>query len=109
MAFRPHGCGRPDDARCADDRVRPGLDAARFQSGSHASREPAIISGSFRKTRSIALTDLKVITERDARDLLTDVATSHQEAAAQSATPNKHDAVVAIVHRILAAKNGVRD
>jgi hypothetical protein len=57
----------------------------------------------------IALTDLKVITERDARDLLTDVATSHQEAAAQSATPNKHDAVVAIVHRILAAKNGVRD
>ena len=57
----------------------------------------------------IALTDLKVITERDARELLTDVATSHQEAAAQSATPNKHDAVVAIVHRILAAKNGVRD
>ena len=57
----------------------------------------------------IALTDLKVITERDARDLLTDVATSHQEAAAQSATPTKHDAVVAIVHRILAAKNGVRD
>jgi hypothetical protein len=57
----------------------------------------------------IALTDLKVITERDARDLLTDVATSHQEAAAQSATPTKHVAVVDIVNRILAAKNGVRD
>jgi hypothetical protein len=56
----------------------------------------------------IALTDLKVITERDARELLTDVATSHQEAAAQSATPDTHEAVVAIVQRILAAKNGVR-
>jgi hypothetical protein len=28
----------------------------------------------------LALTDLKVISERDARDLLTDVATTHNEA-----------------------------
>jgi hypothetical protein len=56
----------------------------------------------------IALTDLKLISERDARDLLTDVATTHQEAATLSATPGRHEAVVAIVQRILAGKDGVR-
>ena len=56
----------------------------------------------------LALTDLKLISERDARDVLTDVATSHQEAAALSPTPARHEAVVTIVQRILAAKNGVR-
>jgi hypothetical protein len=40
--------------------------------------------------------------------LLTDVVTSHEEAAATSKTPDKHHAVVAIVQRILAGKNGVR-
>jgi hypothetical protein len=57
----------------------------------------------------IALTDLKLISERDARDLLTDVATSHQEAVTSSKTPDKHQAVVAIVQRILAGKDGVRE
>lgn len=56
----------------------------------------------------LALTDLKIITERDARDLLTDVATSHDEAATTSQTPDRHHAVTAIVQRILAGKNGVR-
>ena len=56
----------------------------------------------------LALTERKIISERDARDLLTDVAASHQEAAAHSETPGKHHAVVAIVQRILAGKNGVR-
>ena len=56
----------------------------------------------------LALTDLKIISEQDARDLLTDVATTHNEAAADSQTPEKHQAVVAIVQRILAGKNGVR-
>ena len=56
----------------------------------------------------LALTDLKLISERDARDLLTDVATSHQDAVATSNTPDRHEAVVAIVQRILAGKNGVR-
>jgi hypothetical protein len=56
----------------------------------------------------IAMTDLKIISEQDARDLLTDVATSHQEAGAISKTPARHEAVVAIVQRILAGKNGVR-
>jgi hypothetical protein len=56
----------------------------------------------------LALTDLKIISQRDARDLLTDVATTHNEAAAASQAPEKHQAVVAIVRRILAGANGVR-
>jgi hypothetical protein len=56
----------------------------------------------------IALTEAKVINEQDARDLLTDVVTTHQEAAASSKTPDKHHAVVAIVQRILDGKDGVR-
>jgi hypothetical protein len=56
----------------------------------------------------IALTDLQVISEKDARDLLADVATAHNEAATGSQTPERHQAVVEIVQRILAGKNGMR-
>jgi len=56
----------------------------------------------------LALTDLKIISEQDARDLLTDVATTHTEAATTSTSPANHRAVVGIVQRILAARNGVR-
>ena len=56
----------------------------------------------------IALTELKIISDKDARDLLTDVATSHSEAAPTSTNPATHQAVVEIVQRILAGKNGVR-
>ena len=56
----------------------------------------------------LALTELKILSEKDARDLLTDVATTHNEAATASRTPEKHQAVVEIVQRILAGKNGVR-
>jgi hypothetical protein len=56
----------------------------------------------------LALTDLKIIRETDARDLLTDVATTHSEAAQGSPTPEMHQAVAAIVQRILEGKNGVR-
>jgi len=56
----------------------------------------------------LALTDGKIISEKDARDLLTDVVTSHSEAADGSPTPRKHRAVVEIVQRILDGKNGVR-
>jgi len=56
----------------------------------------------------IALTDLKIIGEKDARDLLADVATTHNEAATASQTPEKHQAVVEIVRRMLGGKNGVR-
>ena len=56
----------------------------------------------------IAMTDLKIISEKDARDLLTDVLTTHSEAAGASLTPDRHQAVVAIIQRILAAKNTLR-
>jgi len=51
----------------------------------------------------LALTDLKVISEQDACDLLTDVATTHSEAPT-TAAPEKHQAVVEIVQRILEAR-----
>ena len=56
----------------------------------------------------LALTDARIISEQDARDVLTDVVSSHEEAATTSTTPNKHHAVVAILQRILAGNNGVR-
>jgi hypothetical protein len=56
----------------------------------------------------LALTDLKIINDKQCRDLLTDVATAHAEAAATSKTPGEHEAVVAIVQRILDGKNGLR-
>ena len=54
----------------------------------------------------LALTDLNIISDKDARDLLGDVATTHTDAAAASSTPEKHEAVVEIVRRILAGENG---
>jgi hypothetical protein len=56
----------------------------------------------------LALTEFKIISEKVACDLLTHVATTHNEAAAASRTPEKHRAVVEIVQRILAGKNGMR-
>ena len=38
----------------------------------------------------LALTDLKVISEAEARDLLTDVVATHTEAANGSKTPQRH-------------------
>jgi hypothetical protein len=51
----------------------------------------------------LPLTDLRIISEQDTRDVLTDVVTSHQKAGVTSATPEKHHAVVAFVQRILLA------
>jgi hypothetical protein len=42
--------------------------------------------------------------EKDARDLLTAVATAHTEAAAGSQSPERHQEVVEIVRRILIGK-----
>jgi hypothetical protein len=56
----------------------------------------------------IALTELKIISEKNTRSLLTDVATKHNEAAFAAQAPERHQAVVEIVKRILAGKNGVR-
>jgi hypothetical protein len=51
---------------------------------------------------------LKVICAQDARELLTDVATAHSDAADASQTPERHRAVAAIMQRILDGKDGVR-
>jgi hypothetical protein len=56
----------------------------------------------------IALTELRIMSAQDARDLLTDVATAHSDAANASQTPDRHRAVAAIVQRILDGKDGVR-
>jgi hypothetical protein len=50
----------------------------------------------------IALTELKILSEQDARDLFADVATSHTNAALAAQGPGK------AVQRILAGKDGVR-
>jgi hypothetical protein len=55
----------------------------------------------------IALRELKVISEQETRDLLTDVAAAHNEADRTARAPEKHQAVVDIVQRILAGKDGV--
>jgi hypothetical protein len=54
----------------------------------------------------LALTDLKLISEQTSHDILTDVVTTNAEAAALSKTPDGHLAVVAIIEKILAGKNG---
>ena len=56
----------------------------------------------------LALTDLKIISDQDARDLLTDVVTTHTEAATMSSTPENHQDVVNLIRCILAGKDGVR-
>ena len=55
----------------------------------------------------LALTDLNVITDEAVCGLLKDVATTHEEAALTSRSPERHRAVVEIVQRILDG-NGTR-
>ena len=55
----------------------------------------------------LALTDLKIMAEQDARDLLTDAAAAHRQASGNSPTPGLNDAVAAIIERILAGKNSL--
>ena len=47
----------------------------------------------------LTLTDQKIISEQDARDLLTDVASTHAEAATTSLTPANHRAVIELPPR----------
>ncbi|CAA2136725.1 hypothetical protein [Hyphomicrobium sp. ghe19] len=56
----------------------------------------------------VTLTELKIMSEADARALLIDVKTAHQEASVQSKTPEKHQAAIEIIQRIISGKNGVR-
>ena len=49
----------------------------------------------------LALIDLKIISEQGAGDVLVNVATTHTEAAAFSQTPERHQAVVKALRRVL--------
>lgn len=50
----------------------------------------------------LALSDAEILNDKDVRDLLGDVVTTHMQAAGVSATPERHNAVVAIIQRIIA-------
>jgi len=54
----------------------------------------------------LAMTDLKLITAQDTHNILTDVLTTNSQAAVLSATPERHLAVVEIIGKILAGRNG---
>jgi hypothetical protein len=55
----------------------------------------------------IALSERKIISEQEMRDLLTDVAATHSQAALHARAPERHQAVVEIIQRILAGKDAV--
>jgi hypothetical protein len=56
----------------------------------------------------LALNDLKIVGLKDMRDVLTDVITTHREAADVSKKPKPHLAVVELVQGILAGKNWIK-
>jgi hypothetical protein len=56
----------------------------------------------------LALTDLTIMNEKGARYILTDVVTTHSEAADASQTPERHRAIIGIIRRLLDGGNGAR-
>jgi hypothetical protein len=56
----------------------------------------------------LSLTDLKLMTQQDAHDLLSDAAAAHRQASPGSQSPETRQAVVAILERILAGKNSTK-
>jgi hypothetical protein len=56
----------------------------------------------------IALNDLKVIDDKEARAVLQDAAEAHRNAVSGSAHPDEHRAVAALIDRIIDGKNSVR-
>ena len=55
----------------------------------------------------IAMQDLKILSEKDARDILQDAATTHREAGVISERPELHINVADIIDRMIAGTNGV--
>jgi hypothetical protein len=56
----------------------------------------------------LALTERNVIDDKDLCDVLTDVATTHMEAARDAIDPVKHWAVAKLIERMLVGKRGVQ-
>ncbi len=55
----------------------------------------------------LALRDLKIMTPKDARDILTDAATAHREESLTSKNADLHTKVAALIERISAAGNSL--
>lgn len=56
----------------------------------------------------VALNDLKVITDKDAHNVLLDAAESHRTAAAEAKDPHMHAAVADLIEDIMNGNNSVR-
>jgi hypothetical protein len=56
----------------------------------------------------LALTHLKIMSDKDVENVLMDVVNAHVEAARLSLTPENHEAVITILKSILSGRNGVR-
>lgn len=56
----------------------------------------------------IALNDLNVIGDREARAVLEDAAATHRNAMASSSNPEEHRATAELIERIRDGKNSVR-
>jgi hypothetical protein len=57
----------------------------------------------------IAMQDLKIMSARDARDVLQDAATAHHEAGRTSDQADLHKRVAAIIDGMIARANGLGD
>ena len=55
----------------------------------------------------IAMRDLKIISQKDARDVLTDAASANREAGEGSKNPELHKDVAKLIERILAEGNSL--
>ena len=67
-----------------------------------ASDAPGAAALAICKSLLRSLTELKIISEQEVRGLLTDVATTHSEAALSATMPKKDQDVAAIVNGMLA-------
>ena len=56
----------------------------------------------------VALNDLKVITDKDAHDVLLDAAETHRSAARTAKDPHMHGAVADLIEIIMNGHNSVR-
>ena len=55
----------------------------------------------------IALHDLKIVTEQDARDILLDAAAAHHAAGGTQAQIERHEAIAKIIERVGTSGNAV--
>ena len=59
------------------------------------------------KSLLIAMRDLKLMTEKDVRDVLEDAATAHHEESRYADNPDLHKKVAALIERILSGRNSL--